>query len=165
MKFFLFAFLLTGILNLSCSDSSRQAGEHRKQPENVKPLKNKPPSSYSDTIKINPPAAVFYNPDSLQLEKLKAITDPMIFNSTMHECFYQMRNARIVLKQYYPQIKIIEVKNARYLLFEKKGGGQEYYDLNAHNDPCGMIIFDGRKTPSLVDMTNIETELGFYFSK
>ena len=38
-------------------------------------------------------------------------------------------------------------------------------DLNTQNDPCGILLFDGRQAPRLVDMTNIETELGFYFSK
>ena len=125
----------------------------------------KPPGTYQDTLTINLPAAVFYHPDSLQLEKIKAITDTMVYEGTMHDCFYQMRNSRFVLKKYYPRIKIIEVKNARFLLFEKTGGEKEYIDLNTKNDPCGMFIFDGQKAPRLVDMTNIESELGFYFSK
>lgn len=164
ITFHLIVFFLTAILNLSCSDAPPQAGQHQ-EVENSKLSKTKPASSYSDTIKINSPAAVFYTPDSLQLEKIKAITEPGIFESTMHDCFYQMRNSRVILKQYYTHVKIIEVKNVRYLLFERQSGKKEYFDLNAQNDPCGIIIFDSRKTPRLVDMTNIESELGFYFSK
>ena len=71
----------------------------------------------------------------------------------------------MVLKIYYPLIKITDVKKARYLLFEKANGKKEYIDLNTKNDPCGIFIFDGQKAPQLVDMTNIESELGFYFLK
>jgi hypothetical protein len=37
-------------------------------------------------------------------------------------------------------------------------------DLNTQNDPCGIFIFDGHKKAKLADMTNIDSELGFYFS-
>ena len=82
----------------------------------------------------------------------------------MHDYFYQMRNARLVLKKYYPNIKIKEVKNVRYLLFERADGKKEYVDLNTKDEPCGLFIFDGKKEPKIVDMMNIDTELGFYFS-
>ncbi|HEY6503816.1 MAG TPA: hypothetical protein VIZ28_07580 [Chitinophagaceae bacterium] len=164
MKFRVFAFLLSMIFIFSCADTPRPAGQQEGK-EDRKPSKTKPASSYPDTIIINSPSAVFYTPDSLQLEKIKAITEPAIFESTMHECFYQMRNSRIVLKQYYAGIRIIEVKNARYLLFTRQNGKKEYIDLDAQNDPCGIILFDTRKAPRPADMTNIETELGFYFSQ
>ena len=165
MKFQFFAFFLAVMPVISCSDSPRQKVSAQNKMENKSKVKNKPPGSFSDTININAHSAVFYHPDSLQVEKIKTNTDTMIFESTMHETFYQMRNSRVVLKQYYPHIKIIEVKNARYLLFVKAGGEKEYIDLNTINDPGGLFIFDGHKAPHLVDMTNIETELGFYFSK
>jgi hypothetical protein len=58
-----------------------------------------------------------------------------------------------------------EVVNGRYILFKKSDGKVEVIDLNTKNDPCGLFIFDGQKSPLLVDMTNIDTDLGFYFSK
>ena len=64
-----------------------------------------------------------------------------------------------------PHIKIIEVTNARYLYFIQKDGKKEIIDLNTKKNPCGLFIFDGQKAPQLADMTNIETELGFYFAK
>ncbi len=157
--------LLPVVLYISCSSSPRNPATDAGKNDDKNTLKRKPPASFSGTITIDFPAAVLYTPDSLQFEKLKAITDTLIFESIMHEYFYQMKNSRIVLKKYYPRIKIMEVKNARYLLFKKADGQKEYIDLNTKNDPCGMFIFDGRKDPILVDMTNMESELGFYFSK
>jgi len=165
MKFTLAVFTLTVVVYLSCSDSHRQGNAELNESPNKSVIKNKPAGSYSDTLKIKSPAAVIFNPDSLQLEKIKAITEPAIFESTMHDCFYQVRNSRIVIMKHYTYVKIIETKKARYLLFEKQGGEKEYVDLNDINDPCGLFIFDGHHNPRLVDMTNIETELGFYFAK
>ena len=162
---FLFSVCILSIMTgLYCSDAQK-----RDDPSQIgagsNPIKTKPPSSYSDTVEIVSSSAVFYNADSVQLERIKAATEAGIFESLMHEFFYQMRNSRIVLKKYYPQIEICEVKNARYLLFKKTGGGKELIDLNNNNDPFGILLFDGLQSPRLVDMTNIESELGFYFSR
>lgn len=165
VKFPSLVFFLAAILNSSCSDSAQPTNQQQNDTKNNKAKKSKPPSSYSDTIKINSAAAVFFSPDSLQLEKIKTITEPMIFESQAHEYFYQMRNSRIVLQKYYPGVKIIDVKNARYLQFINQDGKELYYDLNTQNDPFGVFLFDGSKSPVLADMTNIDSELGFYFFK
>ena len=89
----------------------------------------------------------------------------MIFESTVHDCFYQMRNARNSLKKNWPEIKMVDVKNARWILLRLLDGTIEYIDLDTLNDPCGILLFDGHKKSRLVDMMNIDTELGFYFTK
>ena len=82
-----------------------------------------------------------------------------------HDCHYQMQNARIVLKKYWPQLHIVEATKARYILFVKTDETKICIDLNDKNDICGLFLFDTKKNPVLVDMPNIDTELGFYFSK
>lgn len=165
MKCYILIYLFFVIPFISCSDSSRQLPASENNIDQRTKDKSKPPSSFSDTVTIDLPAAVFYSPDSLQLQAIQAATDTLTFRSMEHDCYYQMRNARTVLQAYYPGIKIIEVKNARYLLFEITGHKQNCIDLNTKNDPCGIFIFDNRQLPRLVDMTNIESELGFYFAK
>lgn len=157
--------LLAFLLTVSCADSSQQTEKKKEGNRQINKVRTKPPSSFSDTVIVDFPVAVFYNSDSIQLKKIKAVTDPMIFEGTMHDCFYQMRNSRNVLKQYYPKVKVKEMVNGRYILFKKANGQAEIIDLNTKNDPCGLFIFDGLKSPLLVDMTNIDTNLGFYFSK
>jgi hypothetical protein len=110
-------------------------------------------------------SAVFYNPDSLQLDKIKAISKKEIYETDVHNCFFLMRNARIVLKKYWPNIHIIETKTNRYLLFQKHDKTKTCIDLNSEGDMCGIFLFDGKKEPELADMMNIDTALGFYFSK
>ncbi|MEO7531489.1 MAG: hypothetical protein ABIS69_08760 [Sediminibacterium sp.] len=164
MKFFLFACFLQILLGSSCAERSRHQLPETGKTESKTQQGNKPKSSFPDTIQINYPAAVFYRPDALQLESLKAVTDSMVLESTMHQLFYQMRNARIVLKKYHPTIKIVEVVNARWLLFILKNGVKKYIDLDKNNDPEGLYIFNVKKEPLVVDMMNVETELGFYLA-
>ena len=123
----------------------------------------KPPSNFQDTMQIDFPAAVFYLPDSLQLEKIKELTDSAIFEAAMHEYFFQMKNARMSIKRDWPRLKIVEAKNVRFLQFQDKD--PTYIDLNARNDSHGLILFHPAKKPHYADMMNIDTELGFYFKK
>ena len=125
----------------------------------------KPGASFNDTIIVNAKSAVFYNPDSLQLVKIKSINEKNIFDMITHDCHYQMQNAREVIKKYWPRIKIIETSRARYLLFVKEDKSLKCIDLNDKNDICGLYLFDRKKDPVLADMPNINTVLGFYFSK
>lgn len=165
MKLHFSLYFLVIIIILSCSDSHRQTSPAQNKIENKAPEKTKPPGSFSDTIKIDFPAAVFYNPDSLQLEKIKEITLKNEFESDVHNCFYLARNARMVLKKYWPRIHIIETSRNRYLFFVKADKSQAVIDLDSIGDMCGIFLFDGKKEPELADMMNIDTALGFYFSK
>jgi hypothetical protein len=165
MRYTWLVFILTAALVNSCADPQHRAAPVTNEPVNKATVQNKPPASFSDTAKPGYPSAVFYYPDDAQLEKIKAVTDSMIFKSLVHESFYQMRNARRVLEKYYPLARILEVKNARYLLFTNAAQKKECIDLDTKNDAYGLFIFDGKKAPRLVDMTNIETEAGFYFTK
>lgn len=150
----------------SCSEISKKNNQQEIKSSKKKHLNiKKPGSSFSDTIIINTKSAVFYNPDSLQMEKIKAVNEKEIFATITHDCYYQMQNARLVLKKYWPQIRIIETSKARYLLFAKTNKSKICIDLNNKNDICGLFLFDRKKDPVLADMPNINTVLGFYFSK
>lgn len=149
---------------LACGSSVTKT-DNKKDTVPDSPILSKPSSSYADTLIITGPSAIFYNPDSLQLEKIRAINTKIIYESLTHDCFYQMRNARMMLKKYWPQIQVIETFKARYLLFIKADKKQTGIDLDTKNDICGIFLFNGEKDPILTDMTNIDTELGFYFKK
>jgi hypothetical protein len=122
----------------------------------------KPPSAYSDTLIIDFPAAVFYHPDSAQLLKIKDQTDSAVFDGLTHGFFYQMRNARMVIQRTWPDLKIIEAKNCRYLLFITADNNRQCIDLDMANDAYGLLVFNRKKPPLAVDMMNIETGISFY---
>jgi hypothetical protein len=129
------------------------------------PILKKPGSSLNDTIVIHSPSAVFYNPDSLQMKKIKQINEEAVYSTLTHDCYYQMQNARLVIRKYWPHVKIVENSKARYLLFVKADRSKICVDLNNKNDICGVFLFDGEKDPVLADMPNIDTSMGFYFSQ
>lgn len=150
----------------SNSETSKKNNlQEQKKSEAPIVIYKKPPSSFNDTIVVSRNTAVFFNSDSLQLENIKTITEKMVFENSIHDCFYQMRNAKMVLKESWPQIKVVDISKARYLLFIKKDNSQECMDLDVQNDMCGLFLFNGIKKPQLVDMMNIATELNFYFKK
>ena len=147
---------------ISCVDRKNK----KRETASITPSnKTKPPGNFPDTLKIAETAAVFYYPDSLQLEKIKAVTDTNIFKSSMHEYFYQMRNARIVLKKSLPEIKIVDARHVRYLLFIYSDNKTDCIDLDSKNDAYGLILFNRQKPPLISDMANIEGEAGLYFAK
>jgi len=154
------------LLGFACS----QLPEKKiKQPEKDKvakhPIIKKPPSSFDDTIIIDSKSAVFYNPDSVQMEKIKLVNEKNIYATITHDCYYQMENARNVIREYWPRIRIVEVVKARWLVFVKADEGKIFIDLDAKNDICGLFLFDPNKDPELADMPNINTVLDFYFRK
>ena len=156
------------VLFFACSHpGTSKKGDRQEQskPVTTSVIYKKPPSSYGDTLIITGESAVFYNPDSLQREKIKELTRKNEYETDEHNCFYLMRNARMVLKKYWPRIHIIETSANRYLLFVKAGKNKTCVDLNSKGDMCGIFLFDGKKEPELADMMNIETALGFYFAK
>ena len=150
---------------VACRDGSAKTPQSKPPSNPVKNYPIKPPTSYSDTLKIDSKAAIFYYPDSVQLEKLRAASDTSKFDAVMHESFYQFRYIHIVLNKYWPGIPVIEAKKIRYLLFIKADKSRVMIDLNTKNDPHGLIVFDPQKDPSQLEMTNAESELGFYFSE
>jgi len=162
----LFTIYIVSVLSLtaSCSSNPVQDKEKKASPSSHQVL-TKPPSNFQDTMLIDFPAAVFYLPDSLQLEKIKELTDSSIFEAAMHEYFFQMRNARMSIKRDWPRLKIVEAKNIRFLLFKGRDNDSTYIDLNTKNDSHGLFLFQPGKKPHYADMMNIDTELGFYFKK
>jgi len=165
MKFqFLFWFLSVSLM-LSCSNSPQQNNTAEKSIKNKSLPKQKPASNYHDTLKINSTSAVFYYPDSLQLEKIRSVTDSGVFEGSMHEYYNYMRNAHLVIIRDRPGLKIIDVKNARYLLFISSDKKKECVDLDTKSEPYGLFFFNKQKPAEFVDMANIESELGFYFAR
>jgi len=117
-----------------------------------------------DSLFVLSPAAVFFSPDSIQLAAISKVTDTGVFKSSMHEYFYQMRNARHYMKEHWKHVVIVEADKFRYLVFRKIDGTVSIIDLDKQ-DACGMFTFDRVKDPLLIDMTNVDTQVSDYFSR
>ena len=163
----LFTIYIVSVLSLtaSCRSNSSHDDKEKDSSSSSQPAHIKPPSTFHDTLQIDFSAAVFYLPDSLQLEKIKELTDSPIFEAAMHEYFFQMKNARMSINRDWPRLKIVEAKNVRFLQFQGKHNDSTYIDLDTRDDSHGLILFQPGKKPHYADMMNIDTELGFYFKK
>ena len=125
----------------------------------------KPPATKQDTLTIKGMSAVFFQADSLQWEKTKALLDANHYETEEHNCYFLMRNARKSLGKSWPAIRITETSRVRFLQFIRDDKESTVIDLDRVNDLCGIYLFDGQKDPELADMMNIDTSLGFYFKK
>jgi hypothetical protein len=158
----LFGFFILFIC--SCNNNTpKDKGQKDTVTENKNHIIPKPGTGFSDTLIINTKAAVFFSPDSIQMEKIKGVNEKRIFDMLTHDCHYQMLNAKNSLSQDWPQIKIVEAKKVRYLLFIKEDQSKLIIDLNQKNDICGLFLFDRKKNPVLADMPNIDTVLRLFF--
>lgn len=150
-----------------CCGCNNDPNKKQEQKENKQPaiVRQKPAAGNNDTFYVTKPAAIFFVPGSRQLQQIKNGTDTMTFASMQHDCFYQQRNARNVLQKNWPRVWLPEAVTARYILFRNNKTTIACIDLDQNNDACGLYLFNGSDTPKPADMTNIETEAGFYFRK
>jgi hypothetical protein len=154
--------ILTSFL-LACNNKKRISVAPSTQSADIAQVITKPGSSFTDSLQVNKPSAIFYMPDSVQLQKIEALTDKGIFESMMHEYEYQIRNSKIEINKNFPKLIITEPRNIRWLLFQKNNGQKTIVDLNSKNDACGLFLFEPGQDPRYADMMNIETELPRYF--
>jgi hypothetical protein len=123
----------------------------------------KPGTLSTDTAYVDQPTAIFFKSDSLQLVQIEKKIPAMNYESICHDCFYQMRNAKNVMTNYWKDVKIIEVSHIRFLVFKKNDRTTKTIDLNTTRDVCGIYLFDPQKDPELIDMMNVDTALEFYY--
>ena len=124
---------------------------------------NKPGSSFQDTLKVNMLAAVFFSPDSLQLQKLKQQVDKGVLEANLHEYDNQFRVSHIELKDNWKNVRVFDTYQYRYLQFLRKDGRMITIDLDKKGEPCGLFAFDPQKDPQYIDMMNVGTQLYYYF--
>jgi hypothetical protein len=163
MKWSLYTVTFLALLP-ACDSRQEQPKVNTSGNEKVRAPFIKPPTISSDTLTIDSKAAIFYYPDSLQLQKMRAGSDTAKFDAAMHEYFYLFKYLHTGLKESSRHIRIIDARNVRYLLFKKKDGRSELIDLDTKLDPYGLFIFDPQKSPIQPELSNALSEVGFYFS-
>ena len=151
------------LLLVKCSEPDKRNSEPLPSGNPNKTTRSKPGSSFQDTLTVGKTCVLFYEPDSLQWEKIREVTEPAIFQGSMHEFFYQQKSAHVFLKKYWPHVQIIDAKNIRYLLFIQENKTGKLIDLDRLGDSYGMIAFTPDKKPQQLDMTNLQTQVPDYF--
>ena len=122
-------------------------------------------SAPGDSLVVDSGAAVFFRQDSLHLARIKAILKERVFESLTHDCYFETKYARSVLRRSRPSLSIVNDSTHRWLIFVKKDGTRKRIDLYAIQDICGVILFDGTRDPERASMPDIDTALWNYFGE
>lgn len=154
----LLIFSLAVCHQFSCNQKNERSGI---KANTNKPIKHKPQSNFLDSLEIQGPTAVFYYPDSIQLETIKSITDSQILDGTLHELQFQIKYSKKVIRTNWSELNIVDAQNVRFLVFKQDTSILNIVDLDAYDDPYGLFVFNGNKQPVLIDMTNLEQGLHY----
>lgn len=113
-----------------------------------------------DSTKVSEATALFLDPSDEWIAKMKK-EDERGFYTTADDSMYYVSLATTFLES--KKLKIVHTQK-RYLDFTKANGSKIYVDRNlADAEAWGVILFDGSKDPSKVDMTVIQSEYEKYF--
>jgi hypothetical protein len=140
--------------------------------QNVKEKKNTKDSFTNSNSKLNENSiksfqvkgrcAVFYSPDSIEIEHLKNKIGEDNFYGVVDDNNYYNSEAMKILES--KNIKIIITDN-RYIEFIKDNGQTTLLDKKSFEAKWGVILFDGKKEPLSVNPVEIAPDVEKYFQK
>lgn len=126
-----------------------------------KPAAKKTPSPDTDTLTIGHKAAVFYQPDSLQIEKRMKEVGEENFRAGMDDYIYSINTSVEYLQK--QGLTVIDAKNKKYIKFVFAEVQTQLIKLDTLEELWGIYLFEPRRKPLYVDMTMIEEEYKNYF--
>ncbi|TKK64089.1 hypothetical protein FC093_23330 [Ilyomonas limi] len=115
----------------------------------------------SDTLTIDTKAAVFFQPDSSQMEKRMKEVGERDFRAGADDYIYYINiSAEFLEKQGVP---VMNAKSKKYLKFVTSDKKAELVKLDTLRELWGMYFFDPTKRPYYADITEIEEDYKSYF--
>ena len=125
------------------------------------PIESQAFSSSSDTLAFDKACAVFYQPDSLQVEKrMKQVGQDEFRQGADDYIYYINTSAEYLEKKGLP---VIDAKNKRYLKFVSTNGQVQVIKLDTLAELWGMYLFDPKKNAYVADITMVEEEYKNYY--
>jgi len=144
------------------SATSDSSGEKTQKVDTIKSQRALRSSTLeTDTLTIDMKAAVFYQPDSLQMEKrMKEVGEAEFRMGADDYIYYVNMSVEYLEKQ---DLKVYDAKNKKYLKFLLADKRVKVIKLDSLKELWGMYFFDPKKMPYAADMTIIEDEYKNYF--
>ena len=115
----------------------------------------------SDTLIIDRKAAVFYLPDSLQIEKRKKEIGEENFYIGADDYLNYLHTSNDFLDSV--KLPVLYAENKKYLKFIGNNNSQTIIRLDTLSELWGIYLYDPGKKEKLVDMLTIEEEYNNYF--
>ena len=166
--------LVLSLTVFSCTTSDKK--QERKPGTLVSPTSTKPKGRIikngittetslleGDTLTIAKTAAVFYQPDSLQIQKRMKQVGETDFRIGMDDYIYSVNTSvEFLQKQGLP---VLDAKNRKYLKFVSADKKFQLIKLDTLQELWGMYLFDPDKKPHYADITGIEEDYKTYYSR
>lgn len=115
----------------------------------------------TDTLLISEKVAVFINPDSSTIDKLKQEGSEEDFYVTANDYSYYMGTAQEFLDSV--KVRVIDVEKEKFIKFVGSNKKRQLITISKQQDPWAIYFFDPPKKAKQVDMTAIEEEYKAYF--
>ncbi|RNI31832.1 hypothetical protein EFY79_21050 [Hanamia caeni] len=114
-----------------------------------------------DTLTIDRKSAVFFQPDSLQMEERMKKVGEKDFRAGADDYIYYINiSAEFLEKQGLP---VMNAKGKKYLKFVTSDKKAELVKLDTLSELWGMYLFDPEKKPHYADIIEIEDDYKNYF--
>ncbi len=114
-----------------------------------------------DTLAIDRKSAVFFQPDSLQMEERMKKVGEKDFRAGADDYIYYINiSAEFLEKQGLP---VLNAKGKKYLKFLTSDKKAELVKLDTLRELWGMYLFDPEKKPHYADIIEIEDDYKSYF--
>lgn len=112
-------------------------------------------------IDITEPAAVYFHPDSVKLQKLEETRGDKFFEDAEKSMGNLSSSRDYMIRN---KIRVIETE-ARLLTFRKADGTVNTIDLSSPEYTWGLFLFNGTDNPIQVDMAKPEKQTTTYMRK
>jgi len=112
----------------------------------------------SDTLVIKEPCAVVFHPDSLKLKRLKNESIAEEYDIIIDDAMYYLNQSSNFLNE--KDVKLVDTESNKIIFIKEN---KESLFINLDSLYWGIILFDGKHNPKIVEMTNIEEEYNGYF--
>lgn len=157
--------ILLALIFYSCnSDTVQKPTNHENSPLAKEIDINASASSTdSNVLIINTKTAVFYEPDSIQIEKRKSQGNEEDFYAGADDYLWYMNESFNYLDSV--QLPITNVREKRILKFVNVDGESTIINLDTLSDLWGVYFFDGQKSPMEADILDIGSDYNKYFNK
>lgn len=162
--------LLCGLVLSSCSATYKKQEEKVEVQNDVRNISEGESHNQSrsgsllinnDTLAINTKSAIFFQPDSLQMEKRMKQAGEDEFRAGADDYIYYINiSAAYLEKQGLP---VIDAKNKKFLKFLFADNSFQLVKLDTLPDLWGMYLFDPAKKPLYADIIEIENDYKSYF--
>jgi hypothetical protein len=117
-------------------------------------------AAYADTLFIDSRAAVFFQPDSLTIEK-KIKEQGEEFLLGMDDYLHYMSESQEYLEK--QGVPILHAKGEKYLKFTMADKSFKVINLRKQEDLWGVYLFDPNKKPHYADILDMEEDFKKYF--